>query len=298
VLNRARYMIPGMPRQLLPGNPLPNGYFGANSKRVSKDMIRLMRKLDPYMLYSGGRDSLVALHITTKLANTLHKQVHALHVDTTAATPGNREYVERSCKELGVDLIVLKPKVDYFTLVEKWGFPVMTRRWCKRYLKVFPVRDFLRDKDREKLILVDGVRAQESWMKRSIRNQTVEKPWRTYHDVLKCQVIHPVYDWSLDLVIAYVQRNQLQENPLYEVYGKAFDCWCTVFKSPADLATLAVKNPQYFHRLVDLEATQRNGGSALFDRAHSRRVYLRDIEAHPEDYLNEGCSKTCACMTL
>ena len=103
-----------------------------------------MKKLEPYVLYSEGRDSIVALHITAKLPESLHKQVHALHVDTTASTPGNREYAERSCKDLGVESIMLKPKVDYFTLVEKWGFPVMTRRWCKRYLKVFPVRDFLR----------------------------------------------------------------------------------------------------------------------------------------------------------
>lgn len=298
MLNAARHIVPGMPRHRLPGNPLPKGYTKANSKRVSRDMLQLMTKLEPYVLYSGGKDSLVALHITVKLAETIGRHVYAVHVDTTAATPGNREYVEHSCKELGVELIVLKPKVDYFTLVEKWGFPVMTRRWCKRYLKVFPVRDYLRDKDREKLILLDGVRAQESWMKRSIQNQTVEKPWRTHHEILKCQVIHPVYDWSLDAISEYIETNQLEENPLYEIYGRAFDCWCTVFKSPADLATLAIKNPQYFHRLVELEATQRNGGSALFDRAHSRRIYVRDIEAHPGEYLDAECTKPCACMTL
>ena len=91
MLNNPRAILPGMPRHNLPGNPLPKGYSGANSKRVSRDMLRLMKKLEPYVLYSGGRDSLVALHITAKLAESLHKQVHVLHVDTTASTPGNRE---------------------------------------------------------------------------------------------------------------------------------------------------------------------------------------------------------------
>ncbi len=293
-----RFRLGDMATGLLPPNPLLKGYSGANSKRVTKDMLKLLKDFEPHVLFSGGKDSLVAMHMTKKIAKLRRKMVKAIHVDTTVSTPGNKEYVERACQEMGVELIVLKPKVDYFTLVEKWGFPVLTRRWCKKYLKVFPVRDFMRTKGQDNVILVDGVRAQESWIKRSIRRQVVEKPWRTYHEVIKCQVIHPVYDWSFDSINKYIEVNELTQNPLYEKYGRAFDCWCTVFKSPADMATLAVKDPRFFHNLVQLEGTQRNGGSALFDRTHSRRIYLRDIEAHPGQYLDTECTKTCACMTM
>jgi len=282
---------------VIAANRLSKGYSSANFPRVTKDMLKLFRDSEPHVLFSGGKDSLVAMHIARKITRSIRKKVRAIHVDTTVSTPGNKEYVKRTCDEMGVELIMLKPKVDYFTLVERWGFPVMTRRWCKKYLKVFPVRDYLRNKDPDSVILVDGVRAQESWIKRSIRRQIVEKPWRTFHEVMKCQVVHPVYDWSFDSINKYIESNKLVENPLYEKYGRAFDCWCTVFKSPADMATLAIKSPRFYHKLVQLEGTQRNGGSALFDRQHSRRVYLRDIEAQPELYLAEPCTKSCACMT-
>jgi len=62
----------------------------------------------PIVLFSGGRDSLVTLHVVRSLA----EKVTAIHVDTTVSTPGNLEYVKRICDELDVELVILRPKTD------------------------------------------------------------------------------------------------------------------------------------------------------------------------------------------
>jgi 3'-phosphoadenosine 5'-phosphosulfate sulfotransferase (PAPS reductase)/FAD synthetase len=66
-------------------------------------------------LFSGGKDSLVSLALSTRACNN----VVALHADTIAGIPDNARYVEEVCRKLGVRLVIAKPRADYFTLVEK-----------------------------------------------------------------------------------------------------------------------------------------------------------------------------------
>jgi len=244
-----------------------------------------------FVMFSGGRDSLVVLDLTLRALGT--GRVEALFIDTGIATPGLKEYVVKTCGNYGVKLNVVGPKYDFFDLVSKKGFPMIRYRWCKEYLKLKPLKHFIEEVKglSPNIVLLTGVRRDESRFK--FRAQKLYD-----HPVLKVRVYAPIFEWRGDQVKEYVKLYGLRENPLYELYGKAYDCWCTVYKSPADFAVLAVLHPDFFKKFVETETKLRSGGSALYFKG--QRIYLRDIMRNPEKYLKEypRTYKCPLCRTL
>ena len=273
--------------------------MAASSPLVSKtleDISSTSRSFNEvYVMFSGGQDSLVVLHLTSRAIG----KVRALFIDTGIATPGLLEYVVDTCKDMGVELEVVKPSHDYFELVLSKGFPTITRRWCKEFLKERPLIKWLDSKDKEGILLITGVRADESWMKRR-----AVKFFK--HPKLKVATYAPIIHWSKGDVVEYVRREGLRRCPLYEVYGKAYDCWCSVYKSPADFALLAINHPEFFARFCDVESKLKGGGAGLF--YGGQKVYFKDIKERPYEYLRRYprtyecpmCSllQCSACMTL
>jgi len=240
----------------------------AEIRRVSEGFERV------YVMFSGGRDSLVVLHLTVTALGL--DRVEALFIDTGIATPGLPEYVRDTCSLMGVKLNVVKPKYDYFELVLRKGFPTITRRWCKEFLKLRPLKEWLSTINGKEILLVTGVRADESWMK-----SKAEKLYN--HPLLGVPTYAPILEWSSEHVKAYIKLYGLKENPLYERYGKAYDCWCSVYKSPADFALLALNNPSFFAKFVEVEEKLRSKGSGLY--YNGEKIYFKDIARNPEKYL-------------
>jgi 3'-phosphoadenosine 5'-phosphosulfate sulfotransferase (PAPS reductase)/FAD synthetase len=238
-----------------------------------------------YVMFSGGRDSLVTLDLTLRALGL--EVVEALFIDTGIATPGLKEYVFDVCNSYSVKLNVVGPDYDFFELVLKKGFPMIKYRWCKEYLKIKPLKKFVMTARRryKNLILITGIRRDESWFK--------ARATKMYdHPILGIKVYAPIFEWSKEHVIEYIKIYKLRENPLYWVYGKAYDCWCTVYKSPADFALLALAHPDFYKRFVDVESKLRSGGSALY--YGGQRIYLKDIMSDPLKYLkNYPASYKC-----
>lgn len=234
-----------------------------------KTISSLIKEADPYVLFSGGRDSLVTLHIVSKVAEVFGKNVTAIHVDTTVSTPGNREYVEEVCKNIEVKLVTLKPRMDYFSLVEKWGFPTATRRWCCYHLKIEPIKNFISKVPGTKVIF-DGIRAEESHRRRNY-------PVIGFHKHFRCLCCHAIFTWSSDDVKSYIAKNGLRENPLYKLFPRASECWCTAFKTVNQFKALKLHFPDLFSKFVELESKLKGGGSALYK--NGSKVFLRDLDS-------------------
>jgi 3'-phosphoadenosine 5'-phosphosulfate sulfotransferase (PAPS reductase)/FAD synthetase len=228
-----------------------------------------------HVMFSGGRDSLVALHMTWSV---FPEKTRALFINTGIATPGLVDYVKEIAASLNVPLDIISPKEDYFKLVEKKAFPTITHRWCKHELKLRPLQEFLKDKNKEEIVLVTGVRKDESWMKSRSQKFYV-------HPKFGVHMYSPVYDFTEKDLEEYIKAHSLKKNPLYDIYGKAYDCWCSAYKSPADFAILALRNPEFFQKFVDAEARLKNGGSGLF--YNHQKIYFRDIQKNPEEYLKK-----------
>jgi phosphoadenosine phosphosulfate reductase len=191
-----------------------------------KEVISEMREVCSgfkrvYIMFSGGRDSLVALDLALKALDT--GGVEVLFIDTRISTPGLKEYVVEVCKGYNVKLNVVGPDFDFFEFVLKKGFPMIKYRWCKEYLKIKPLKKFVENAKREygDIVLIAGVRRDESWVK-----ARAEKIY--HHPVLGVRVYTPILEWTGELVKEYIKTYGLKENPLYWIYGKAYDCWCTV----------------------------------------------------------------------
>lgn len=221
-----------------------------------------------YCLFSGGRDSLAVLHLSKRVCESLSIPLEAIYVDTTISTPGNLEYVESVCKGIGARLVIVRPKLDFFAYVKRWGFPTATRRWCCYHLKIEPLKEyFIKVQDKWGLI-VDGMRREES-KRRSVF------PKVGFHRRFKMLCYHPIFEWTKQDVLKYISRYNLPENPLYKKLPRATECWCTAFKTISQFRILKENWPELFMKFVEAEANLKPGKSALFK--NGRKIYLKDL---------------------
>lgn len=83
------------------------------------------------LCYSGGKDSDVILELA-KLAGINYR---AIYKNTTIDPPGTISH----CVKNGVE--VVRPKVSFFQLIERKGFPTRRARFCCEYLKEYKIMD-------------------------------------------------------------------------------------------------------------------------------------------------------------
>jgi 3'-phosphoadenosine 5'-phosphosulfate sulfotransferase (PAPS reductase)/FAD synthetase len=231
------------------------------------DLERLLKDKMPFVLFSGGKDSLATLAYLKSLTNGSRKNITALYVDTTAGLPENTEYIKKVCKYLNVKLKIVRPKVDFFTLVKKWGIPSFQYRWCCRELKIKPIEDFLAT-IKEPKVVFDGIRAAES----RIRKEYIPI-W--YHPSFKCLSVSPIYNWSDNEVISYINSNGIPKTLLHSL-GSSTECWCGAYKTETDFRNLYDLNKEMFKKLARVEKENKNRYTFLYKKG--QKIPLRILE--------------------
>ena len=239
-------------------------------QRTTEDILSQINKngTNVYVLFSGGKDSLVALNLVIDVCKPLSKKVVAVHADTTVGIPDNLQYVVNTCQQLDSELVIVRPKKDYFELARHKGLPRFGARWCCGELKVKPLSSYFLSQPSDKLIF-DGIRSEESKTREAM-------PKYSWHKHFSGYVYHPIKDWTSEQLYSYMADKNLSINPLYaKGFKRASECWCGVFKGVAEFKILKDTYPEFFNKLVELEASMRNGSSYLFK--HGKKVYLRDL---------------------
>jgi len=231
-----------------------------------QDIKILLRNADAYVLFSGGMDSLCALDYLARIASLIGQETTAIHVDTTAGFPEVTEYVKKTCEELQIDLKIVSPDIDYFTLAKQWGIPGINSRWCCRELKIRPLRDFLTGVDNPKIVF-DGIRATESPTR--ARYLPV---W--FHPSFNCLSVSPIFHWSDGEVQSYVTERGLPTGPAREL-GTSGECWCGAYKTRADFVQLYHVHPEIYRKLMEVEDSNRHGFTFIFE--NGERMSLRDL---------------------
>ena len=212
---------------------------------------------------------MVALHLATSAAKRLNiPYLRALHIDTTVAFPENLEYVKRICSRIQIPLDVIRPEVDFWSRVREFGFPTVTRRWCTKYMKFFPTRKFLKKHDF--VILIDGIRKSES----SERAKRYKEEVTRYWNLRNRYVIHPILNWSKRDVEEYIKRQNLEKNPLYDIYDTA-GCYYCPFLHIKHYLKLKFHHPELFQKIVEAEKEMK--GSSAFITNHGRKIYARNL---------------------
>lgn len=220
-----------------------------------------------FVLFSGGKDSSVALAYTKELISNMQPQPEliALHVNTTIGLPEAEKFAEDFCTKIGVKLEILKPREDYFSLVKKWGVPRPKARWCCFHLKIQPIRDYLRNCS--DYIILDGIRRQES-------RKRANYPY-TYQHRHFGLVIHPIINWTHEEVVNYLKKKKLLVNPLYELGFSSWECWCGIYKRKAEFEKLKEIYPEFFMKLVELESKLKSGFAYAY--FNGSPFYLKDL---------------------
>lgn len=239
------------------------------------DVEALLRNADPYVLFSGGSDSLCTLHYLATVASSIGRTITALHVDTTAGFPEVTQYVESVCEELEIGLEIVTPEIDFFTLAKEWGIPGINSRWCCRELKIRPLADFLGGIDDPKIVF-DGIRAVES----TIRGKYLPV-W--FHPSFNCLSVSPIFHWTDEEIDSYSQDRRLPPTPCAEL-GTSGECWCGAYKKRADFEQLYHLHPEIYNKLMEVEKANRHGFTFVYE--NGQRIPLADLEteirqAHP-----------------
>lgn len=162
--------------------------------------------------FSGGKDSLVALHLSLKI----NPDIPVVFNNTTAEFPETYRYVDRLRREWGINLYVTKHEKPFLKAIQERGWATHQDRWCCRVYKEGATINFL--KQIKVVAEVTGATRTESIYRRNLT------PFKLFKDGLIR--VNPIYDWNYWEVWMYIKDNQLPYNPLYDVGYKRIGCWC------------------------------------------------------------------------
>jgi len=218
--------------------------------------------------FSGGKDSLVATHyVLSELMGVESLDKFVVFVDTTVMCPGTVEFVKDVSQQFGWNLKVLRPKVDFWTLVKQgMPMPTMHRRWCCYALKLEPIKDFVRDLKPQRAE-VTGLRRNESWRRRKLSEVF-------YHRKSWVWKYAPIINWSERDVLRYMRDHDLPMPPHYRL-GIKETCLCGAFSNKKQMRIVRGRFPEFFQKFVELEAKFKSGGSAFY--FNNKPVYAKDF---------------------
>ncbi len=208
--------------------------------------------------FSGGRDSLVALH----LARQLKPDIPVMLVNTTIEFPESLAYVRQLALDWQLNYHEVRPRVNFWRLTEEQGLPVAGRgnttfmrdlsqasgvklsNSCCRRMKETPARQFYREHGVEGV--VTGLRVSESLMRKlNFADYGALRYSGTYNTLISW----PIYAWTDRDIAAYVERHALPLNPIYGLGYQRVGCWACMqdmFYRDSRLFTLQEQHPHLY----------------------------------------------------
>jgi 3'-phosphoadenosine 5'-phosphosulfate sulfotransferase (PAPS reductase)/FAD synthetase len=206
-----------------------------------------------FVFWSGGKDSTVALHLALRAWDSNPPKV--VFVDTGITLPETLAYVEKISADWNLNLVTLKPRIDFWAYVEKNGFPFFHRLWCRRLLKMTPIRRFLNRLPGWKVNVL-GIRRRESTQR--MKSKFYDKPFRRHTKLKHTYILLPVLDWSEEQVNAYLKQNNIPVNPCYEYFGTSGCYFCPFVTNPRHYLALKKRHPRLFDKLLQAEKKIRS----------------------------------------
>lgn len=124
----------------------------------------------------------------------------AIYKNTTIDPP----YTLKHCKDNGVE--ILNPKITFFELIEKKGFPTRRARFCCEVLKEYKVMD----------MAVQGIRRSESTARSKRYSESDPVICRNYGSKKNhVDVILPILSWTDEDVAEFLEERKVSAHPLY-----------------------------------------------------------------------------------
>jgi len=224
--------------------------------------------------FSGGKDSLVALHLSIQ---SIGNDIKVIYSHTTVEFPETIKYVKHLADIWNFELIITKPKRPFFEVVKEVGWATHENRWCCRPYKEEPAYEIMHQM--EIAAEITGTTRTESIYRRYLKPVMPPKksPYLTR--------IHPIYDWNEMEVWEYIKRNNLPYNPLYDMGYKRIGCWCCPLNGPSHYRRLKKTHPILFNFLLKFEPTHPR--IAEISRENGQRM----AKSWKQKYFIQPCSE-------
>jgi len=212
--------------------------------RQAKTIVRIANEIfsgNLAVAFSGGKDSLVMLHIVLRE----NPDIPVVYNNTTVEFPETLQYVRKLHKEWGFDLHVTKCEVPFLKAVRTRGWATHEDRWCCKPYKDRPARKFLMENGIHAEIT--GTTRTESIYRRSL------KAFKWPKKEPQMIRINPIYDWNYWEVWRYIKENNLPYNPLYDMGYRRIGCWCCPINGWTHYRRLKKTHPRLYSFLENFE---------------------------------------------
>jgi phosphoadenosine phosphosulfate reductase len=210
------------------------------AKEITRSAIRIFSENLP-VAFSGGKDSLVVLHIALEA----NPKIPIIYNNTTVEFPESLEYVRQLQEKWSLNLHITHCQKPFFRAVKDGGWATHENRWCCRPYKDQPASLFLNSRGFEAEIT--GLTRTESIFRRSL------SPFKTPKKEPKIIRVNPIYDWNEWEVWRYIRENDLPYNPLYDMGYRRIGCWCCPLNGPTHYKRLKKTHPKLFSFLTSFE---------------------------------------------
>jgi phosphoadenosine phosphosulfate reductase len=220
----------------------------------SRELIRQMLTLakNPYVAFSGGKDSTVMLHLIRGIAPDIPAVFHNTGVEA-------RETIEY-CRSIP-NLIETMPEITFWEIVKKYGYPKIKGtdgshdgNKCCIYLKENPAKKLQKMKGFDGVFL--GITIHESRNRRMMLSR-MGALYQAKRDLMwKC---YPIFDWTEKQIWSYIKDHSLPYNRGYDLGWRRCGCMpCTAHCKWEE--RLARENPKLLRYILRARYGQRQCG--------------------------------------
>ena len=203
-----------------------------------------MEHKNPIVAFSGGKDSLITLHLVRSIA----PDTPAVFNNTGVEFPETTQF----CRTIP-NLIELKPEISFWECVERYGFPRIKMNnpyrgnQCCAYLKEKPALKYYKEHGID--LIFTGMTMAES------RQRMLHFKHRGPYYFVKTQGIwkcSPIFDWTEGEVWQYIDHHQLAYNAIYDRGARRCGCGpCTAYLSWKK--SLAQLNPKMLRQILKMQ---------------------------------------------
>jgi len=209
-----------------------------------------------YVMFSGGKDSLVALDLAAQVFRP--DEMKIVFIEVTGNTDKcNIDYVYHIHSKYyhEYELLHLRQDFDFFRYMVKAGLPGINARWCMRVFKQELIKRL------QPPFFVVGIKRSDS-KKRSMI-------YTSFFHRSKYSIgisILPILNWSKQDVYDYIRQQGLELSPCYKKYGHSGNCmFCPYHNKKA--ITMTLQDPYWKQKIL-----------AYLDKIYTTTDYAKRIK--------------------
>ncbi|MHA1874146.1 MAG: phosphoadenosine phosphosulfate reductase family protein [Candidatus Heimdallarchaeaceae archaeon] len=213
--------------------------------KQAKEILKLAKEIfddNIAVAFSGGKDSLVALHLALQVFG---RDIKVIFNNTTVEFPETINYVLSLADRWNLNLKITKSKKPFFISVKEKGWASHENRWCCKPYKERPAHAYMK---KERIIAeITGTVRTESIYRRSL------KPFKLPKKEPFIIRVNPIYDWNQWEVWRYIKEKKLPYNPLYDKKYRRVGCWCCPLNGPSHYRKLKKTHPGLYNFLLNFK---------------------------------------------